>query len=182
MLVWRSSQPGLAVLGRVNDRFEFADIRLNLATQTFPGLLMLRPNNGIFFVNAEGLREAILHEVQASSGPLRAVLIDLAATNELDAPSAEALTGLLKDLQGQQLSVMLTRVSDSVRGGLVRSSGSYGNGVSFYASIVEALVSYLSADNQLGAIDEIVKSGIKTVQRLAPVYHSLTPSAVKSDS
>jgi high affinity sulfate transporter 1 len=181
MLVWRSSQPSLAVLGRVNERFEFADIRLNLATQTFPGLLMLRPNNGIFFANAEGLREAILHEVQASSGPLKAVLIDLAATNDLDAPSAEALAGLLKDLQGQQLAVMLTRVSDSVRGGLVRSSVSYGNGVSFYASIVEALVSYLSADNQLAVVDEIVKSGIKTVQMLASVYHSPASSEVKSD-
>jgi len=119
--------------------------------------------------------------VQASSGPLKAVLIDLAATNDLDAPSAEALAGLLKDLQGQQLAVMLTRVSDSVRGGLVRSSVSYGNGVSFYASIVEALVSYLSADNQLAVVDEIVKSGIKTVQMLASVYHSPASSEVKSD-
>ena len=74
-LVWRVSKPRLAVLGRVPDSLNFSDVRRHPENKTVPGLLMVRPENGLFFANAEGIREEILSEMQASEQPVKAVLL-----------------------------------------------------------------------------------------------------------
>ena len=82
-LVWRASNLRLSILGRIPNRIEFSDIRRHPENQTFPGLLMALPENGLFFANAAGLREAIIGEVSSSAEPVKAVLLDLGATTEL---------------------------------------------------------------------------------------------------
>lgn len=170
VLIWRSCQINLAVLGRVDDRFEFVDTSLNPDAQTFPGLLMVRPSTGLFFANAEEFRQAIVLEVQKSATSVKAILIDLSATNDLDAPSADAITGLIGDLQVHQLVVLLTRVSESVRSKLLRARGYLEGNVEFYASNAEALICYLYSDKQFDNIDKIIKSGTNAVRGLASVY------------
>ena len=54
-LVWHASKPKLAVLGRVPKRLEYSDIRRHPENHTLPGLLTLRPENGLFFANATGI-------------------------------------------------------------------------------------------------------------------------------
>ncbi len=66
-LVLRASHPRLAVLGRVPDRLEFGNVRRHPEYKTIPGLLMVRPENGLFFANAAGLREEIVTEVTAAT-------------------------------------------------------------------------------------------------------------------
>ena len=62
-LVWRASHPRLAVLGRVPGRLDFSDIRRYPENKTVPGLLIVRPENGLFFANAAGFRETIMEEM-----------------------------------------------------------------------------------------------------------------------
>ena len=59
-LVWRVSQPRLAVLGRVPNSLRLSDVRRHPENKTVPGLLIVRPENGLFFANAEGIREVII--------------------------------------------------------------------------------------------------------------------------
>ncbi len=115
-LVWRVSQPRLAVLGREPDTLVFSDVGRHPENTTVPGLLIVRPENGLFFANAEGIAEAILGETRSGAEPVRAVLLDLGATTDLDVPSADVLARMAEELSGSDVRLMLTRVIAPVLG------------------------------------------------------------------
>jgi MFS superfamily sulfate permease-like transporter len=109
-LVGRASHPRLAVLGQVPGGVDFTDVRRHPENSTEPGVLIVRPENGLFFANAAGFREAIIAELGASADPVQTVLIDLGATTDLDVPSADMLRELHEELHGRDVGMMLTRV------------------------------------------------------------------------
>ena len=61
-LIWRTSQPRLAVLGLIPDRIDFSDIRRYPENKTIPGLLIVRPLNGLFFANSASFNELIVQK------------------------------------------------------------------------------------------------------------------------
>jgi anti-anti-sigma regulatory factor len=120
-LVLRASQPRLAILGRAPDSLEFSDIHRHPENKTVPGLLIVRPENGLFFANAAGIRETILSEMQSTAEPVKAVLIDLGATTDLDVPSADMLGELSEELHSREIRFMMMRMITPVRQMLERS-------------------------------------------------------------
>jgi SulP family sulfate permease len=80
-----------------------------------PGLLIVRPNEGLFFANAAPLRERVLDLAQASDPPIGAALLDLEMTSELDVPSADALDDLREELDQRGIRLLLARVHPEVR-------------------------------------------------------------------
>lgn len=120
-LVGRASHPRLAVLGRVPGGVDFTSVRRHPENLTEPGVLIVRPENGLFFANAAGFRDAILEEMAASDDPVQAVLVDLAATTDIDVPSADMLRELHEELHGLGVRLMLTRVVTPVLQLLERS-------------------------------------------------------------
>ncbi|UCC50518.1 MAG: sodium-independent anion transporter, partial [Anaerolineaceae bacterium] len=54
----------------------------------------MRPDEGVFFANAAGLREAIRRQVVNADPRPRTTIIDVEMTNELDVPSVEILEKL----------------------------------------------------------------------------------------
>ena len=120
-LVWRTSQPRLAVLGRIPGTVDFSDIRRHPDNKTLPGLLMVRPENGLFFANAAGMQEAIIKDMTSGPVPVKAVLLDLGATTDLDVPSADMLGELSKELHSRKVRFMLTRVITPVHQMLERA-------------------------------------------------------------
>jgi SulP family sulfate permease len=71
---------------------------------------MVRPENGLFFANATGIREAIVHEVNSSTTPVETVIVDMGAPSDLDAPSADMLIALHKELRERGVRLVLTRM------------------------------------------------------------------------
>ncbi len=114
-LVLRASQPRLAVLGQIPERLQFSDIRRHPENKTIPGLLIVRPENGLFFANAAGIRETIMAEMTSSATPIKAVLLDLGATTDLDVPSADTLAELGEELHAHNVRFMLMRAIMPVR-------------------------------------------------------------------
>ncbi len=115
VLVARASAPKLSVLGSVPDRIDFSDVRRHPENRTMPGLLIIRPNEGLFFANVTVLAEEIRDEVQNSDHPVRAVLLDLEMTFDLDVPSLDALAELKEGLDEEGISLMLVRIHQDVR-------------------------------------------------------------------
>lgn len=120
-LVWRASQPRLSVLGREPGRFIFSDSRRHPENQTLPGLLILRPDEGLFFANADSLRNDILRLVESSRPPVTVALLDLEMSNQLDVPSVDMLAELKKDLQQRQVELWLSRLHGPVYDALEHS-------------------------------------------------------------
>jgi anti-anti-sigma regulatory factor len=116
----------------------------SIPKQDDSGLLIIRPNQGLFFANADSLRAAIVEAVRASDPPARAVLLDLEMTNELDMPGAEMLAELKEKLSGEQVDLLLSRVRYAVRDLLDRSGVTQQLGAeNFHTRTIDGVLAYL---------------------------------------
>ena len=175
-LVLRTSQPGLAVLGRVPGRLIWNDIRRYPENQTIPGLLMVRPLNVVFFANAEGFREAIITEMTSSPVPIKAVCLDLGATTDLDVPGADMLTELAEDLHRREVRLMLMHVITPVRQmldkvGVINKIGPE----NLFIGPPEAVLEYLSSQSDAAGILELLRSGASSAVTLLQAGMSTAP-------
>ena len=166
-LVWRASHPRLAVLGRIPGRLDFSDIRRYPDNKTIPGLLMVRPENGLFFANAAGFREAIIAEMTSSAEPVKAVLLDLGATTDLDVPSADMLAELHKQLHNRNIRFMLTRMITPVRQ-MLEHAGAMEKirPQDVFIGPVEAVMDYMTSQYDDAGIQELLSSGASTLRSL----------------
>jgi len=80
-LVWRASQSKLSVMGREPGRLSFSDTRQHPENHTLPGLLILRPDEGLFFANTDALHSEIISQVDNAQQPTKVVLLDLEMSN-----------------------------------------------------------------------------------------------------
>ena len=175
-LVWRASHPNLAVLGRAPNSLQFSDVRRHPDNSIVPGLLIVRPENGLFFANAAGTREAIMAEITASAEPVKAVLLDLGATTDLDVPSADMLVELGEELHSHNVRFMLMRMIMPVRQMLEHA------GVmekikpqDVFIGPTEAVLDYLSSQYDDAGIQELLRSGTNSVQSLLQASLATAP-------
>jgi len=176
-LVWRASHPRLAVLGRIPGRLGFSDIRRHPENTTIPGLLVVRPENGLFFANAAGIRETIMAEMTSSAEPVKAVLLDLGATTDLDVPSADMLGELGEELHSHNVRFMLMRAIAPVRqmleaaGVMERISPQ-----DVFIGPVEAVLAYLSSHYDEASIQELMTSGAQAMRSLVQANLTSAPA------
>jgi high affinity sulfate transporter 1 len=160
-LVWHASQPKLAILGRIPKSMNFSNIRHHPENQTLSGLLMVRPENGLFFANASAIHEAIIEEVNACADPVKVVVIDMGATSDLDVSSADMLIKLHKELRQREVRFILTNMIMPVRQILERADAKSEIGVQdICVSPVQAFLDYLTPDYGDARAQEILHIGL----------------------
>lgn len=115
LLIYRASQPNLSVLGRAPGRIDFEDMQWSPTIKAIPGLMLIRPNEEIFFANATALREKIMALVQASTPRPHSLLLDLEESGELDVPGVDMLHELHEELDREGIALLLVRVHHPVR-------------------------------------------------------------------
>ena len=86
-----------------------------------PGLLALRIDMPLYFFNVTVARAQILALLAAADPPPGAVVLDIAATADLDVTTTDMLFELVADLEAQSIEVMLAQVKGSVRDRLRRT-------------------------------------------------------------
>jgi sulfate permease, SulP family len=121
VLMNRLSKPQDSVLGKLQDSGLFVDVNRFPQAEQIPGLLIYRPNGMLFFANANRVRNRVLELVRQKGKALRAVLINLEVSPEIDLTSLEMLEQLRNELQQSDIDLYLVRVSDRSRDLLDRS-------------------------------------------------------------
>lgn len=111
-LVWRSSRPHMAVVGRVPGTEHFRNIERH-AVQTQAGLLALRVDENLFFANATVVEEKIESLLKADPA-LRRVLLICSAVNQIDATALGVLTHLERSLEARGMVLLLAEVKGPV--------------------------------------------------------------------
>jgi SulP family sulfate permease len=120
-LVYRSMQVHVDEMGRVaGEKAAWGSVRRDATRRTYPGILVLRPDGPLFWANATSVTRRIEAAALGHEG-LRAVVLDLEATGQMDTTSAERLTALLRRLRGHGVDLHLVRVFGNVRDVLGRS-------------------------------------------------------------
>lgn len=121
-LVYRSSRIDVEVMGKVpGEKAAWGGVRDHPERTTVPGVLVLRIDAPFFWVTAAPIRDAILAKLDAAPPDVRALVLDLEATNQMDTTSADNLADLLAELRARDVDLYCVRVMWAVRRVLRRS-------------------------------------------------------------
>lgn len=111
-LVWRSSHPHMAVVGRVPGTEHFRNVdRHQVVTE--PGLIAVRVDESLYFANASALQDRIEALVQADSDA-RHVLLVCSAVNQIDTTALGVLSELQRSLGQRGMRLLLSEVKGPV--------------------------------------------------------------------
>lgn len=120
-LVYRSMQVGIDEMGRVaHEKAAWGSVAHDPSRKTYRGVVVLRPDGPLFWANAA----SVVRRIEASAAAhddLRAVVLDLEATNQMDTTTAERLSAMLGRLRSAGVDLHLVRVFGNVRDVLTRS-------------------------------------------------------------
>ena len=119
-VVWRASEPRLTFLGRPRGYLEPVDLESQPAA-TMPGLLVVRPDEMLFFANATAVRDAIVQAAREAEPTPTVVLLDLSLTRDADVPAVESLEDLQQRLASDGIALWLSHVRPAVLALLERS-------------------------------------------------------------
>ncbi len=122
MLLLRASRPDVVSLGRLpGDRELYADLERNPAAQAVPGVLIVRLDAPLYFFNASSCHGEILDRLDVLSERPRLVVLDVAATSDLDVTTTDMLGQLLDELERRGIRLVLAHAKARVRDRLART-------------------------------------------------------------
>lgn len=110
--LWRASRPHIAVVGRVGDSQHFRNER-RFAVSTYPGLLLMRVDESLFFANMPAVLGRIEEEIERH-GDTRHLVLDLSSVSHIDLTAVEALQRLHADLRDRGIALHLAEVRGPV--------------------------------------------------------------------
>jgi sulfate permease, SulP family len=109
-----ASQPRIAELRR-KPNGDFAEVEFNDDLSPIPGLLIIRPDGGLFFGNATRVRHAVTDLVGATPTRPRALFLALNSSYRLGLPVLDAIGELEEDLRRGGTELWLVDVHASAR-------------------------------------------------------------------
>jgi SulP family sulfate permease len=116
IILYRASRPYVAVLGKVPGQVAtYGDLARHPENVQVPGLLIVRLDAPLYFLNANVARGQMLDLITASQPPPRAILFDLGASGDLDVASLDMLKSLVRELEERGVDVLLAQVRGRVR-------------------------------------------------------------------
>jgi len=125
MLLRQLASPRLAVLGRVGEH-DYVNVLRYPNAAAVPDMLVLRPEEPLFFANAEPLltmaREQALQHAGAKPAVLKFVVLSLEESPDLDSTALEALGEFCAWLAARAIGIRLARLKEASRDALLRAN------------------------------------------------------------
>jgi sulfate permease, SulP family len=123
LLLYRTTRPHAAVLGRVEDTRDYRNLRNYPDAITLPGVLIVRIDAQFYFGNVTFLRDFLRkQEAALGSSPLRAVIIEACSLNQLDSSADAALRELAAAYSARDVVLKFANVKRPVAD-VMRASG-----------------------------------------------------------
>jgi high affinity sulfate transporter 1 len=119
-LVYVATAPGMPVLGREPGTHVFRDLTDNPGDETFPGIVVVRLDGGLFFATGDALEERIRALVAPEDDQVHAAVLDLEGVDFVDSQGAAKLSEVLDYTQSIRVELRLARVKPAVAGVLAR--------------------------------------------------------------
>lgn len=112
LLMRQLAYSGIAELGRLDGGHDFVDRKLHPDARPVAGVLVLRPEERVFFANADRIFDQCARLARAAT-PQTALVLSLEETPDLDGSTIEALGNLARDLAGQGRPLYIARLKDA---------------------------------------------------------------------
>ncbi len=121
MLLWRSSQPPVAFLGRIPGTRRYSDISRHPDNEPVAGVLAFRVQSSLLYFNSDHVRDVVLARARQETG-LRRVVCDLSNVPYLDVPGARMLKRLHQEFHDLGLEFHIAEAHGPVRD-MLRNEG-----------------------------------------------------------
>lgn len=115
LLAYRASQPKVDVLGRIPGTDDFAALSRSSHYQTIDGTLIVRIDGGIFYANADAVKDRIDDLVASANPPITRLVVDLDNVSGLDIAAMDMLNELHESAGENGASLELVGATASVR-------------------------------------------------------------------
>jgi SulP family sulfate permease len=116
-LVWLvhvAAAPPIAVLGRERGTQVFRDLDEHPGDETFPGVVVLRLDSGLFFATSQALEDRVRELAEGDGSALRCVVLDLEGVNFIDSQGAEQLLAIDELVTSHGATLRLARAKPGV--------------------------------------------------------------------
>jgi MFS superfamily sulfate permease-like transporter len=121
-LIGRASRPQMSHLVRLPGTLNFRNAESHPEGLAITGLLILRPDERLFFANAGPLHDLMRNSLDTEDGEVRTLLLDMSLTSESDVPSVAMLGALKVELDTLDIELWLANVRSGLRS-LMAESG-----------------------------------------------------------
>jgi anti-anti-sigma factor len=99
-------KPGTQVYRGVDDHPDY---------ETYPGLLVLRFDAGLFFASADALVDRLIELHHEADPKLHTIVLDFEGVNFIDSQGADTLADLIELADSRDIELRLTRVKTDVK-------------------------------------------------------------------
>ncbi len=179
-LVYRSSRVDVEVMGRVpGEKAAWGGMRNHPERRQIDGILVLRVDVPLFWVNAASVKDAILARVDGAEDwtdhDIAAVILDIEGTNQIDTTTVDMLASLLAALRERHVDLYLVRVMYPVRivlrrAGFVAQIGEDHMWHSISQGTREARIHYGLKDGVVGSVGGYDSPAEEHEERIVPRY------------
>jgi SulP family sulfate permease len=108
LLVYRTSRPHIAILGRVKNTQYFKNIlRFPEDTETSPEFLVLRFDAQLYFGNKDYFKKFLYQHITAKGTSLRYIILNAEAINYIDSSAVHALRQIIADLKKRNITLVI---------------------------------------------------------------------------
>lgn len=114
LLLQRFSESTITALGRLGQGHDFVSLALYPDAKPVDGILILRPDEPLFFANVERVMQQVQRTIAAADPAVHSVILSLEESPDLDSTSLEALHDFYRFVTSQNKRLVLTRLKGPV--------------------------------------------------------------------
>lgn len=114
MLLRRLSESTVTILGRLGDGHDFVSKAAHPEAQIVSGILILRPDTGLFFANADRILAQARRHLLMAGDDAHTVILSLEESPDLDSSSVEAVCDFCVAVLAEKKQVLFARLKPPV--------------------------------------------------------------------
>jgi len=122
MVIYQSTRPHTAVLGRVNETNLYRNIERFSDIEEREDILVFRYDAPLYFANIQHFKEVLNTEVKRKGDSLKAVILPTNSIYSVDSSGIHVLDEIIENCNEQQLQLYITGVRGPVRDALKRAN------------------------------------------------------------
>ena len=140
MIIFRTTRPHVAVLGKVPDTHFYRNVERFDQVEARKDLLIVRFDAQLYFANINYFRDKLEDLIAAKGEHLKKVIINAESINNMDSSAVHAISDIVQELRDNGLEICFTGVKGPVRDALVKGHLMEKIGAqNFFMSVQEAV-------------------------------------------
>lgn len=151
LVIYSSSKPHSAELGRLGDSKTFRNINRYIEAIVTDDVIVFRFDAPLYFANVQNFRDSINKRIEKHGDALELVILDASAINSIDSTGVHILTDLIADLNKRGVRFYIAGAIGPVRDKLEKSGVVELMGKdTYFFDVSDALKHHKSKDEKIG--------------------------------